>query len=162
MATTRKKITLPSGASCTIRKLAGLDCLALGFLPQAFPAESKNGEAGKNGHLTSQEMQMQVKLATATLTRCVSPLSFPDGRRLRIVDKELDEAAEDEMTIGELDDQDAMFLVNEINALSGLSREAGQQARTFPVAEEPEHALDAAPSGPDISSPAQPVVGAPA
>lgn len=130
---TRKTIDLPSGGRVTVRKLSGLDMVGGGFVPKAFPQEKLDAiNSGDLQEITKEDAQQLGAIWTAILTKCTSPVSTIEGDRLRIVDKGLDKAAADEITLGEMDDEDVMAIVSTCMELSGLTKEAGRKAQGFP------------------------------
>jgi hypothetical protein len=133
---TRKRISLPSGGFVTVRKLSPMDTLSLGFIPQAFPEAEAKRRRGESVGPSAEEMAQGVKLSIIALTKCASRITTPDGRKLRIVDKELDECGADEITVGEMEQEDASAIVQAVNELSALTREAAAAAKPFPEKQE--------------------------
>lgn len=138
MNQTRKKITLPSGATCVIRKLAAKDLATYcGDVPVFAPeltGRTPKAEAPADPKLVAQG----VAYMTVALLCCCSPLTLEDGRKLKIVEKPLDEAADSEITIGELDDADAKAIFDGVVELSGIvvpesGKEAAKAAVPFPA-----------------------------
>lgn len=107
----RNRIKLPSGAHIVIAKLNTFN--------EPFIADQKGDDIAKG-----------VRLAKFALTNPANgPLEY-DGETARIVDKPV--AGENEITIGELDQEDANEIVRQVMEFSGLTK-AGQEARkTFP------------------------------
>lgn len=134
---TRKSITLPSGGTCVVRALSGLDFASMKNKPKAFPVASdlEAVQAGER-ELTGDEVDSSVAFMEAILTRCCSPITW-DGQRKRIVsNKDLDLVADDEITIEELPQADANEIVATAAELSSLTKEAGESAGNFPEGSE--------------------------
>lgn len=132
MKLSRKEITLPSGGTCIIRKLSPLDLTGLKVLPQAFPQESKTGTK-KVAEKDAVEYGLAV--TRAILSKCVGKISVKDGERMaliRIVDKPFDDCGTNELSIEEVEQSDADFIVKEVLELSSMNKEAGQLAEPFP------------------------------
>lgn len=147
MQPTRKTITLPSGATCTVRRVSLFDLQSVGRLPAGIvPASS-----APTREPTPDQIEFQARVMRAELTRCVGPLRYPDGTTLRIVDRPFDQCAEGEITVDELDTHDALEIVGAVTELSGMTKEAGQSARTFP--EEPPADDHPAPDGQTLRLP---------
>ncbi|MEW6304693.1 MAG: hypothetical protein AB1705_14555 [Verrucomicrobiota bacterium] len=154
----RKQITLPSGAVCTVTKFSVRDLMEFRDLPGAFPAEDeKRKEAIRQAIETKPEVT--ARIFTIALTRCCSPLTFPNGARRRIVeDKDLDQLRDDEITVAELENDDAIAIVTEVSKLSNMTKEAGRKAQTFPA--QPQVAPPPPSDGAEVRSAAQPDPGA--
>lgn len=153
MQETRKRIKLPSGGFVTIRKLSPMDTLSVGFIPQAFPESEAKRRRGESTGPSAEEIAQGIKLSIIALTRCASRITVKDGRKLRIVDKELDECGPDEITVGELDQDDASAIVQSVNELSALTKEATLAVKPF---SEIEKATDSSPqAGEAVSQAAQ-------
>lgn len=73
-----------------------------------------------------------VSLTEVMLTNCCGPIEFPDGTRLKIVKKQFYECDENEVSIEVLDQKDAAFIIDHVQALSGMTKEAASAAQTFP------------------------------
>lgn len=128
---------MPSGGTVTVRKLSGLDMVGGGFVPKAFPQEKLDAiNSGEIHKITEEEARQLGAIWSAILTKCTSPVTTIEGDRVRIVDKGLDKAAADEITIGEMDDEDVMAIVSACMELSGLTKEAGRKAQGFPGEQE--------------------------
>jgi hypothetical protein len=129
MKETRRKITLPSGATCTVRKLSGYDFVHLGTLPPEAREEI-------NRRFTdAQEARAVVegfRLVKLSLTRACSVLTLTDGAKRRIVDKEFSACEDNEISIEELSDEDARAITAAIQELSGLTKEAVAAVKPFP------------------------------
>jgi hypothetical protein len=128
MLQTRSKITLPSGATCVVRKIAMQDCIELRNVPAAF-ASGKRPDVEP----TREQVEYGVKLMRIALLKCCSPLTISSGNKLTIVDKPLDEVRDGvEITIEELDQDDAQAIAGEVFRLSNLGKEAAEKAKPFP------------------------------
>ena len=124
---TRKKITLPSGGTCVVRKVSAADlAVHTGDIPvidgSHHPVSAEPSKAD-----VARGVQY---LRIATLV-CCSPLTMPDGRRLRVVDRDLDKLLDGELAIGELDDADAQFIFDQVAELSGFRKEVAESAKPF-------------------------------
>jgi len=154
MNQTRQKLTLPSGATCVVRKLSAADfALHTGDVP-VF----NNGVATpeRPGEPDIKAIVQGVHYMRIALLCCCSPITLPDGRRLRIADKELDQLKDGEITIGEMDDADAQAVFNSVAELSGVMRKEavnGQAAKPFPA--EQESTSDTGHNGQSLSLPAE-------
>lgn len=130
---TREKLTLPSGATCVVRKLCAADfALHTGEVPVFNEDAATPARAGEPD---AKAIAQGVHYARMALLCACSPLSMPDGRRLRIVDKELDQLRDGEITIGEMDDVDAQAVFNAVAELSGVMRKEAVNgaAKPFPA-----------------------------
>lgn len=111
-----KTITCPSGLQLQIRKLQSRDFLALGTMPELLSIKDKE----KN--MTSEEMakfmldnkEQLEKFYKVILLNGVLP-----NQELVLVDKLLGQTAENELGIEELDDADAIYIMQQIMKLSG-------------------------------------------
>lgn len=133
---TRKRIALPSGGFVTVRKLSPMDTLSLGFIPQAFPDADTKRKRGQSTEPSAEEIAQGVRLSIIALTKCTSRITAKDGSKLRIVDRELDECGADEITVGELEQDDASAIVQAVNELSALTKEATLAVKPFPEKQE--------------------------
>lgn len=127
----RKKITLPSGATCTVRKVSGNDFVTAGLSP-VISALQDSVRKKRPTELDDKTLQQMVKVTSMMLLRCVGVITNEDGSKVKIVDKPIDDLADDETTIEELDQVDANMIVDEIHRLSGLKKEAATAAAPFP------------------------------
>jgi hypothetical protein len=131
---TRKKITLPGGATCVVRRITGNDfAMTEGEIP--IPADVADNPKSPEDAIRKAKRQVEngVRFLRVALLCCCSPLTFPDGSRRKIVDRELDQIGEQEITIGELSDADAKAIGDEVIELTGIGKEAAQAARPFPA-----------------------------
>tara|TARA_R110000851_G_scaffold55133_1_gene129519 strand:- start:3841 stop:4221 length:381 start_codon:yes stop_codon:yes gene_type:complete len=101
--------------------------------PQAFPT-GEDLEKVKSGQreMTDTEIETNAAFMETILLRCVSPITWGDSRRRVVEDGDLDQVADDEITIGELPQADAIMIVSEASELSSLGKEAGRKAQNFP------------------------------
>jgi len=125
----RKTIKLPSGATITIRKLAGYDFAKLGDWPLAFDRKPGNGSQSPTSDKKSFEFG--VKMAKLILTDCTGPMTF-EGETLCIVNKPFNDTTETELSIDELEQADAECIIDEVKRFSGMGKEAAETGRTFP------------------------------
>ena len=147
MTTTRKKITLPSGATVVVRKIAAQDfALHQGEIPAVYQPE---GRPAKEGEPSQRQIVEGIRFMRVVLLSCCSPITGADGVRRKLVEKELDQTTDAEITIGELSDQDAQAIVTAVAELTNLGKEAASAARKFP--EEPETPGVCGPAGPALS-----------
>ena len=134
MSNTRRSITLPGGGKCVVRRLTANDfAITEGEIPifnePAIGRETK-------GEPTKRQIERGVRFLRVILLCCVSPITMPDGSRVKITDKELDQASEKELTIGEMTDDDARAILDVVTELSGLGKEAADAASPFPEEQE--------------------------
>lgn len=129
----QKDIVLPSGGKCIVRKLSERDFIAAGqtVLFLNFAGSSKRKSASSE---ISEEKAFEslVSLTEVMLTNCCGPIEFPDGTRLKIVKKPFYECDATEVAIETLDQKDAAFIVDQVQSLSGMTKEAASAAQTFP------------------------------
>lgn len=139
---TRKEIQLPSGAVAVIRPLSMLDVATIGQ-PPASLARRKPEDP-----LTEKELAWHVAHNRTVLARCVGTIRWQNPpRSARIVDKPFDECREDEITVEDLPDADAVAI---LDAVAGLRKEAADAVRTFPAAR-PEAGAVGGPHGAEVS-----------
>jgi len=138
---TRKAIKLPSGASCVIRKLCGMDFLNSKEIPQVFGEPSKESKS-------AAAVERGVAISRLALTRACSPLTMPDKRRLKIVEKELDELKPGEIAVEEMSDEDANAIITGVLELTNMTREAATTIAPFP--EKQEATGGSSPAGEDL------------
>lgn len=124
---TRKTLTLPSGATCVIRKLAARDFLSLGEIPMTMADPSKR----PNNAPTAADKAWSAKLSIIILTKCCGPIEL-DGEALKIVDKDFGDAAKDEISIDEVEVKDSAEIINAVQEFSGFGKEAASTAKPFP------------------------------
>jgi hypothetical protein len=147
----QKQITLPSGAKCVIRKLRAEDFQGIGKVPLLFSEPKRNGVSPKAEEMKPEDIEWVSRFGEAILTKCVSPLDC-DGEKLRIVDCPFHECSDGEISIEVLDQADAAAIISAVQELSGLGKEAGEQARTFPEGTEAaQHRSPAASNGAHVS-----------
>jgi len=149
----RKTLNLPSGATIIVRSCSQMDFIGLGALPMvvAPPAEVVDPDAPPPSP-TKEDIERGAKLLRIILTRCTG--IFTHGvRRQKLVDKPLSDLRADEMCLEELSDADAMMIIDEVKALSGMTKEVAADAATFPG--KPEAVPDARPDGAAVPLPAK-------
>jgi hypothetical protein len=129
---TRKKITLPSGATCVVRKVSAGDlAIHLGDVP------TFDGTPSAAGAPSNADIARGVEYMRIAVLVCCSPLTMPDGKRLRVVDKDLDKLTDGEIAIGELSDADAQCIFDSVAEISGIRKEAAESsAKPFPEEQE--------------------------
>lgn len=111
-ARNRKRIELPSGATITIAKL------------NVFNEPFITVQRGEDQE--TQGMKMSIFALTNPNN---GPLCF-EGEELRIVKSDVAKAGE--ITIGELDQEDADTIIREVVAFSGLTKGGAEDRKTFP------------------------------
>ena len=123
---TRKQITLPSGATCVIRKLRPRDFVSVGSIPTTYPEQhAKRGLADK-----AEDERWALRAERVILSECVCNFEH-DGKVYRIVDKRFSETSADEIAIEELEETEAAFIVSEVMRFSGLEKGASREAPGF-------------------------------
>lgn len=132
MVKAQKKITLPSGATCVVRKISERDFIAAGQTLLFLNFNSAKRKAAAVEMSEEKAFESLVKLTEVMLTNCCGRLTFPTGEVLKIVNKQFDECAENEIAIETLDQKDAMAIVAAVQELSGMTKEAAAAAQTFP------------------------------
>lgn len=136
----RKTITLPSGGTCVVRKLAESDFIAAGqtvLLLNLIDPERRRKKAVEVDE--EKAFQALVDLHNVMLTSCCGRITFPDKTVAKIVQKPFDECTDAEITIEELAQPDAAAIIQAVKELSGMTKEAVQAARSFPEAAESSH-----------------------
>jgi len=160
----RQKITLPSGGVCMVRKVSGRDFIAGGLAPVISELKIQRAKraAGpartEDAPIDMREVELVAKCQTMMLCRCVGEITFPGDEKVRIVDKPFDQCSDSEISIEEIDQEDANFLAATINRLSGLTKEAAVAAAPFPEGQAP--AAGVAPDSEGIRLPADSAPGA--
>lgn len=150
---TRQKLNLPSGATCVVRKLSAADfALHTGDIPIFNNGADK---PVKDGPPDARAIAQGVQYVKLALLCACSPITLADGRRLRIVDKELDQLREGEITIGEMDDADAQAVFNAVAELSGVMRKEAAPSAAKPFPAEQNSSSDAGLNGQPLSLPAE-------
>jgi len=123
---TRKQITLPSGATCTIRRFTPRDFVSVGSIPTVFPDPKAKPEKPDK----AENEKWAIGVERLIFTRCMAEFEA-DGIRYKIVDKPFGQAAEGEIEIEALPQADAEFIVSEVMAYSGWGKEASREAQNF-------------------------------
>src|ERR1051326_7813657 len=129
-----KRITLPSGGSCLVRKISQRDYIASGLMPVILRL-SKMTETDVRKKASEEEeakaIEHLTRMVEVKLFNCVGKISYPDGRTVRIVDKRFDDCKDDEISIDEVSQADAAAIVEAVDELSGLRKEAAAAASKF-------------------------------
>lgn len=138
----KKTITLPkSGATCTVRKLSIFDLIeATGQTPVAYTEGGRMTDAQK-----AEQVKYGVQMFKLAILRCCGSLVYPTGKRTKVVDKDLDSLGPNEMSIGELEDADAIAIRDAVMELTNVGKEVTDKVKTFP--EESTGSPAASPSG---------------
>jgi len=123
---TRKQIELPSGAVCRVRKFSMFDLRSLGDMPTSLVAVDAKGEQ------TTAQIDFGTKLARLALANCCSPILTKEGGKVVIVDKPFHEIGDDEISVDEVETNDALAIVNAVCELSGFGQGAAVAASPFP------------------------------
>lgn len=95
----------------------------------------------QNGQSTARETEAQqaerlelgVKFMEMVLTKACGPLTTSEGERFKIVSKELDQLAPDEISTHEVDQADAQMIFSEVLQISRMGQEAAKAAQPFPA-----------------------------
>jgi hypothetical protein len=158
MGIVRKKLNLPSGATVVIRPLKGMDYTQAGakHIPVVLEARKRVRERSKGkaeAENTDEDFNFSALTVLLSLTRATSPITFPDGSRFKIVDKELDELGNGEISIGDLDDADVATIISEVTKLTGGGEEAAIKASPFP--DQRTGDLQSSPAGQDVREASQ-------
>ena len=147
-----KQLTLPSGATCWIRKLVGNDFVTIGNIP-AF-----RGDKADKREPSESEKAAAVKwslgLEKIIFTHCVSDFTL-ENEKLKIVDKPLNTAGKGEIEIELLDGEDAAAIVQAVMAFSSMGKGAAGNGQTFRP-DEDRHG-EPAPPRDNLPMPAEPV-----
>ena len=116
---TRKTITCPSGLELQIRKIKSIDYLKLGILPDTL----------NNIETDPQKVDpaMVEKLQKMFVLRGVVP-----NKEIRIVDKPLDQLADNEIAYDDLEDEDLNCIISEVSKFSkGEKMKGGDNIEPF-------------------------------
>lgn len=124
----RKTITLPSGATVTIRKLNPRDYVSVGNIPTIYP--DPKGPKPKASGKSADDEAWAVKVEKFILTQAISPIEF-QGEKVRVVDKPFGTASDGEVEIETLHYPDREAIIAEVVAFTGMGKEAGQTAQNF-------------------------------
>lgn len=134
-----KSIVLPSGARCQVRAAQMAELIfasgklsVLEFQNVMSDAVEKQRD-GKAKELTRAEWDVMLTWRRALLLRCVGRLTHPGGLKQRIVDKPFDECGPDEIAPELLSDEDVQEIVDQIESLVVLPKEAATNVATFPT-----------------------------
>ncbi len=138
----RKFLTLPSGATCSVRNFSTYDFLESGGdIPALFQGKKPKSEKQKKEleealQKDPQAIAFGIKSAKLSLTKCCGPISYPDGSKIRIVAKEFHECLTGEISIEEFDDEDAKVIIAAVSEISKMGKEVGQSVQKFPSGEQ--------------------------
>lgn len=124
----QKKLELPSGATCYIRKLIGNDFVPIGHIP-AFRSDTTIERKPTEAEV-KESVKWGLGLERVILTQCVSGFEYK-GEKLRIIDKQFGSAAVGEITLECLDQEDAGAIVNAVINFSGMRKEGAGDGQTF-------------------------------
>jgi hypothetical protein len=102
---TRKKVTLPSGATVFIRRFNARDFFEAG------------GDPAK-----PDDQAVNVKLASRALSSCTWGFEFK-GERFKITDKRTEDCAADELSIDDLEQADADSIMSAVLEFSAPKKE---------------------------------------
>lgn len=134
----RTDITLPSGAKTSIRKLKVVDYLDEKGIP-VLPFGQKAKEESEH-----QQFVSGVLFTRRILSCCVDSLRY-ENETLRIVNKPSMDCRQGELSIDDLTQDDADFIVSEVTKLMGLTVKAAEAVAPFP--EQQSSGGSAAPAG---------------
>lgn len=127
--------------TCTVRAPNRFVTMAAGPAPASLRAAARHGTLEANPDLSPEALDWVVRLQKVTLTRCVGPITRPDGAVLSLVDKPLGAVGPEEIALDDLDDTDLGLL---IDGIEKLKKEADLSAPAFRPASkgapEPGHA----------------------
>ena len=99
--------------------------------PKSFPSQSEIKEISTGEDLDHDQMNSAAALIEQLLLRCCSPITWPEGRKRIVANKDLDILEEDEITIEELDQLDANHIVSVASKISHIGKEAGETSGNF-------------------------------
>jgi hypothetical protein len=92
-------------------------------------------EQPAKGASEADKLKAGIGMAKVILTRCTGQIRFKDGSRKRIVDKHFDDSDDlTEITIEELDQDDANKIIMEVQVLSQRKEDVGPKPNSFPEA----------------------------
>ena len=129
---TVRKLTLPSGGTCIVRRLTARDSLALGFIPDTF-GDAKVTDDEKAAAKTKQ---VAVKMSEIILCDCAKRFTKQDGSAFSVVKKPFDECSDSEVNVDLMaTTEDGEFIVGQVMEMSGFGQAAKEAASPF--SEEP-------------------------
>ena len=122
----RKTVTLSSGEEILIRKIKLIDCaLRAGTIPSSFWEEGDQEKAEVRwDSIPQEERDFYKNLGKVIVT---SGVLMP-----KIVDKDVTECSDDEISYEELPDDMSTEILLEIKKFNGMSKEAGTEVARFP------------------------------
>ncbi len=86
METTRK-LTLPSGATCKVRRLTPRDYLKVGVIPDVLADPSKQKESKDTEESKKAKVTYSLLMNEVILCDCLSPITGSDGNLKKVVNK---------------------------------------------------------------------------
>lgn len=148
-----KKITLPSGGTCTVRRMSQSDYIESGHAPVFLRLAAESKRKAPRAESVENDVEIVragIDLIKAKLLRCCGAITDGGGHKFKIVDKpNVDDVADDEISIEMLEQADAEAICDAIDELSGLTKEAAEAAAKFPEKEGP--GSSGASAGADVS-----------
>ena len=120
---TRKKIITPGGLELEIRKLRSIDYLKMGILPDTLQEMKylKGDEEGDEEDISPEMMKKINKIDPEILEKInkmyLVRATIPQ-EDLIIVDKEIGDTKENEISYLELTEEDSTFIIQEVRLLS--------------------------------------------
>jgi hypothetical protein len=130
----RKTVTLPSGATVTVRARTRLEDILIGQPPGWFKRHKPDTETTPEQDAAFAEYIGRVE--RILLTSCIVGQLVDGNDAFDVVDKAPKDTGLDEISWAELTRADSEAILGAINEVSGLTK-AGQEARnTFPVSKE--------------------------
>lgn len=130
----RKSLTLPSGAKCTIRKFSPYDFLSAEFTPSTIPDPNAPEiviDSETSDHQKQKLVSQIIHMRRTAVLKCCSPLEF-EGEKLTVVDKRFTECESNEIAIDEVEREDLQAIMDAVIAFSGLTKAAQDAATPFP------------------------------
>lgn len=134
METTRK-ITLPSGATCKVRRLTPRDSIKVGVIPDvlADPEKRKDTKAEREA-----KALYSVRMNEVILCECVSPITDKDGNVFRVVNKDAWSCSDNEQNCDLFaTTEDGECIVNAVLELSGFGKSDKEALAPFPEEQSP-------------------------
>jgi hypothetical protein len=127
----RKQLTLPSGATTTVRALTAMDFAAAGLnRPNTLKDEPETDEPSAEG------LAFGFQVTKLALLRACGHFKDKDGKLFKIVDKPHYETIRTrtftEICFEELDQEDSRAILDAVSELTNLGKEAAQAAESFP------------------------------
>lgn len=131
METTRK-LTLPSGATCKVRRLTPRDSIKVGVIPDvlAEPEKAKDTKAEREAKAT-----YSIRMNEVILCDCLGPVTDKDGRTFRVVSKSAFDCSDTEENCDLFaTTEDGEEVVKNVLELSGFKQ--GDREALAPFSEE--------------------------